>query len=476
MAGLSPCRRTAAEDEAIAHLLNRAAYGPTRELMEEVRCAGRATWIEEQLHPDAIDDPGLDARLAVYPSLSMSTAELLANYPRPQPGMPRDPATAPGRVLAELNASLITRAAHGRAQLQAVLVDFWLNHFNVYAPDGPTRWTVTSYANETIRPHVMGRFEDLLRATAESPAMLYYLDNYLSSAPGTRGARSGINENYARELMELHTLGVEGGYTQADVDEVARVFTGWTITGEQTGSYDFVYRRQWHDTGAKTVLGVSIPQGQIDEGYAVLELLAHHPSAADYIATRLVRRLVGDDAPSELVGAARDTFARTDGDLRAVVRAILTADAFYAPQYRGAKVKAPFEFVASALRALGADVRNGVAAARLIGQLGQPPLQSVPPTGWGDVAEDVVSVGGMLGRFDAAYRIASGGVAGARIDATRWAYLGRGWRSVNRLLVSILQQPASIQTRHALEQSAASGANPTVLLALALSSPEFQQQ
>src|SRR4030095_16605645 len=151
------------------------------------------------------------------------------------------------------------------------------------------------------------RFESLRRATAESPAMRYYLDNYLSNAPGTRGARSGINENYARELMELHTLGVEGGYTQADVDEVARVFTGWTITGEQTGSYDFVYRRQWHDTGAKTVLGVSIPQGQIDEGYAVLELLAHHPSAADYIATRLVRRLGGDDAPAALVAAARDT-------------------------------------------------------------------------------------------------------------------------------------------------------------------------
>jgi uncharacterized protein (DUF1800 family) len=357
-----------------------------------------------------------------------------------------------------------------------VLVDFWLNHFNVYAPDGPSRWTIIAYARDTVRPHVLGRFADLLRATAESPAMLYYLDNYLSSAPGTRGPRSGINENYARELMELHTLGVDGGYTQADVDEVASAFTGWTITNEQTGSIDFLYRSPWHDQRSKTVLGMTIEPGQIDQGYAVLDLLASHPSTADFIATKLVRRLVGDDAPPDLVAAARATFARSDGDLREVVRTILTAEAFYDPRYRGAKVKAPFEFVVAALRALGADVRDGIAAARLIGQLGQPLMQSVPPTGWSDAAEDVVSVGSMMSRFDAARRLASGAVAGVRVDRAQWNYLERRWRGVNRLLVSILQRAASLQTRHALEAAATSGADPIALVALALSSPEFQQQ
>ncbi len=472
----TPCSTAAAEDEAIAHLLNRAAYGPTRELMEHVRCVGRAAWIEEQLHPADIDDPALMARLAAYPSLEMSTAELLASYPRPVQGMPRDPKTAPGRILTELNASFVTHAVHGRAQLEAVLVDFWHNHFNVFAADGPTRWTIMAYARDTIRPHVLGRFEDLLRATAESPAMLYYLDNYLSAAPGTRGRASGINENYARELMELHTLGVDGGYTQADVGEVARAFTGWTTTGERTGSVDFLFRPQWHDTGSKTVLGVQIGPGQIDEGYEVLHLLAQHPSTAQYIATRLVTRLVSDDPPADLVAAARDAFVRTDGDLREMVRTILTADAFYEPGHHGAKVKAPFEFVASALRALGADVSNGVAAARLVGQLGQPLLQCVPPTGWPDVTEEVVSVGGMLSRFDAAWRISSGAVQGARLDSGQWDYLTRGWRVINRLLVSILQRPASLPTRQALQQAALNGADPTILVALALASPEFQQQ
>jgi len=464
--------RTASQRESIAHLLNRAAYGPTAELAEHVQCVGPTDWIEEQLHPDSIDDADLAARLAAYPSVAMSTAELLVRYPARKIGMMPDPTTAPGRILDDQNAALVTRAVHGRAQLEAVLTDFWLNHFNVLAPKGPTKWTIASYVRDTIRPHVLGRFEDLLRATAKSPAMLYYLDNYLNATDGDGG---GINENYGRELMELHTLGVDGGYTQDDVREVSRAFTGWSITPDESGAIDFVYHPTWHDTDPKTVLGVPIPRGQIAEGYRVLHLLAHHPSTANFIATELVRRLVSDDPPAALVSAARTAFIRTAGDLREVVRVILTADIFSDPRYYGAKAKSPLHFVASALRAVGADVKQGFAAAGLVAAIGQPLLQAVPPTGWSDRVEDVVSVGGMLSRFSAAQQLASNAVEGVDIDTHQWDYLKRGWRAVNRLLVAILQRPGTAATRHALERLVNEGAEPATVVALALSSPEFQQ-
>jgi uncharacterized protein (DUF1800 family) len=465
----------AASTDAIAHLLNRATYGPTAALVDEVRRVGTTAWIDAQLAADPAADAALEQRLAVYPTLNMSTAELLASYPEQEAGM-RDPATSPARIRAELVAARIVRGVHATAQLREVLVDFWANHFNVFGSEGPTRWTITAYERDTIRPYVLGRFEDLLRATAQSPAMLYYLDNYVSVASGTRGDGSGINENYARELMELHTLGVHGGYTQDDVVGVANTLTGWTITAPRSGTIDFQYVPRFHDPSAQTVLGSTIGRGQLDQGTAVLHALATHPSTAAFVARKLVERFVNDDPPAALVEKVEATFQSTEGDLSAVMRTLLTSRQFSSTRNRAAKVKAPLEFVISALRAVGADVTNGWPAARFVGLLGQSIYEAVPPTGWSELAPAVVSASGMLSRFDAAQRLTTGTVEGTTVDTTQWSGVGTGRSGATKLLSSILFRRSSKATRLAIQHAAEANADPTLLAALVLSSPEFQQQ
>ena len=295
------------------------------------------------------------------------------------------------QVLVELSAQKIVRAVYSDRQLEEVLTDFWFNHFNVYAGKGLTRVFITEYEREAIRPHVLGHFRDLLGATAKSPAMLFYLDNARSSRAGAdmerrrgqggrasrggaRSASGGINENYARELMELHTLGVDGGYTQQDVVNVARAFTGWTIAGPRKADAGrFVFNPRMHDTGEKVVLGHRIKAGGgIEDGEQVLDILASHPSTATFIATALSRRFVVDTPPPPLVERATAAFRQTGGDLRAVTRAILTSPEFFAPELYRAKVKTPFDFVVSALRATGADIRQPVPLERTMRELGMP--------------------------------------------------------------------------------------------------------
>ena len=265
---------------------------------------------------------------------------------------------------------------YSERQLQEVLTDFWFNHFNVDARKGVDRFLLTEYERDAIRPHVLGRFRDLLGATAKSPAMLFYLDNWMSADPEgvqsilatrrrlagmpnqTANARRGLNENYGRELLELHTLGVDGGYTQKDVTEVARAFTGWTIDRPQQGGGTFRFEPRIHDEGEKVVLGHHIKDGGIGDGEAVLDLLARHPSTARFIAGKLVRRFVSDSPPPALVDRAAARFTATDGDLREVMRTILTSPEFLAPDAYRSKTKTPFEFVVTALRATGADLAN----------------------------------------------------------------------------------------------------------------------
>ena len=299
-------RDAAAEDARILQLARRATFGATQELIAEIRAQGRERWLDRQLAPATITDPALMVRLSAYPSLTMDSAELLASFPQPKDATGMDAIGRPGRVLAEVSSDVVTRAVHARAQLAEVMTDFWLNHFNVYAAEGPTRWTCVEWVRDTIRPHALGRFRDLLRATAQSPAMLYYLDNYLSTAPGARTRRknAGLNENYARELMELHTLGVTGGYTQSDVQELARVFTGWTITPQRSGRIAFVFVPLLHDGGVKNVLGHRVePDGQA-EGERVLDLLAREPATAEHVVRKLVSRFVADVPPETLVQRA----------------------------------------------------------------------------------------------------------------------------------------------------------------------------
>jgi uncharacterized protein (DUF1800 family) len=471
----SPVAAATDEEHArIVHLLSRAAYGPTPELVEEVRAIGPTTWLAQQIEPERIADPELERRLSIYPALAMSAAELFVNYPRPDPGEPPQGIGRPPRIVAETQAALVTRATHARAQLREVLTDFWFNHFNVFAGEGPMPYLTPPYLRDAIRPNVFGRFEDLLRATATSPAMLYYLDNYASSR--ARRRRGGINENYARELLELHTLGTGGGYTQADVIEVAHAFTGWTISPPESASpFGFLFRDDWHQPGDKQVLSTTIPSGGREEGDRILGLLARDPATAELVSRKLVTRLVSDTPPEALVARIRDVYLATDGQLGWVVIGILSAAEFYDPVHRGAKVKSPLELVASALRAAGARVNLGVAAARLVGDLGQGLLLSQPPTGWPEVAAEILSPGGMVSRFDLAYRVASGGIDGVAVDVSRWNPIVREF-GVRGLSSYLLGREPSASTLAALEHAYAEGAGGTLLAALVLASPEFQQQ
>lgn len=365
----------------------------------------------------------------------------------------------------ELQMARILRAVYSERQLQEVMVDFWTNHFNVFANKGADRWLLTSYDRDTIRPHTLGKFHDLLRATAESPAMLFYLDNFQSVSPNAqtqqrpnagrrllpelvRGnnpqqptpqpqqQRRGINENYARELMELHTLGVDGGYTQKDVQEVARCFTGWTIfaprgagaaaravTGGRlaerlrTDAGTFYFNPRVHDDGEKVVLGQKIPAGGgVKDGLKVLEILARQPATARFIATKLVRRFVSDEPPPSLVERVAQTFQKTDGDIREMLRTIFTSTEFNSQDAYRAKVKRPFELAISAVRTLGADTNGGPQFHQWIARMGQPLYGFQTPNGYSDVAENWVNTGALLERMNFALALVSNRIPGTRVD------------------------------------------------------------
>ena len=465
-------------DEEIArtlHLLNRAAFGPSLRSLEEVQTMGRSAWLLEQLQPQNTADSALEEKLAVYPALAMSTSELLTNYPIEQSRDEPAGIGRPQRIPTEVAAAQLTRAVHARAQLREVMTDFWFNHFNVYSQAGLGRQTIVAYLRDAIRPHALGRFGDMLRATAESPAMLYYLDNYRSSRPGSAGRYSGINENYARELLELHTLGVNGGYTQEDIVEVARAFTGWTFTPARTGAIEFVFVPQRHIGGAKELLGTKIPAGDTSEGLAILKLLAAHPSTAQHIARKLLTRLVTEDPPQGWIDRTAAVFLATDGDIAWTVGSILGSAEFYGSQYRRNKAKTPLELVASTLRAVDADITVAVESARRVADLGQPLLRANPPTGWPEYGHEILSPGGMVSRFEFGYFAAADRLEGVRTDRALWEPIVGLWgpAGLAQYLLGELPGPA---TMGALTQAAENGAAPDVLAAIVLASPEFQLQ
>jgi uncharacterized protein (DUF1800 family) len=532
--------RRLSEDQQIAHVLNRFAFGARPGDIERVRQMGLDRWFEQQLYPDKIDDAATDAKLAPLTTLTMRNDELFAKFPQPgqlvrqlqrQGKLPADlqavvqerkqgnaqnsasangaknaadatanampntqaapnvAATAndtavdpnrkeyreairdymlehglqpPQRITAELQASRILRAVYSERQLQEVMVDFWTNHFNVFAGKGADRWLLVSYDRDTIRPHTFGKFEDLLVATAESPAMLFYLDNFQSVSPNApqpgmnprrqqmlrqlfgnqlppqaqqqqqQRAKRGINENYARELMELHTLGVDGGYTQKDVQEVARCFTGWTIIAPRGGAGlmngamaeregSFYFNPRQHDNGEKVVLGHKIPAGGgMSDGLMVLDILAHHPATAKFIATKLCRKFVMDNPTPELVGRVAAAFTKSDGDIRETLKAIFTSPEFNAPENFRAKTKTPFELAVSSIRALGGDTTGGPQLHQWIARMGEPLYQYQPPTGYPDTAEHWVNTGALLERINFALALAANRIPGTRVDLTKF--------------------------------------------------------
>ena len=521
---------------------------------------GLAKWIDQQLNPNSIDDKAVEARLETYPTLRMSSATILAQYPQPkqaekqaakqaqavastrsdaaaavvardmQPsrGRPQSAAQAPApaetqgapgqtseaddaantgaqpqavqmaanapdgaspmklddsqaniatrgtggkrdvltvdpnvvpraiaddskkpqRVVEELAMAKVTRAIYSQRQLQQIMDDFWFNHFNVFAGKGDDRWLLTSYERDVIQPHTLGKFKDLLTATAKSPAMLFYLDNFLSADPraaqraaAERAMRQqarwgrygqpfppsapqgqqqkknerGLNENYGRELMELHTLGVDGGYTQKDVTEVARCFTGWSIEKPKQDA-TFKFDERVHDPDPKIVLGKKIHAGGMRDGEEVIDLLVHHPSTAKFISTKMARRFVSDNPPPALVARMAQTFQSSDGDIRAVMKTMIYSPEFWSRDAYRAKVKTPFELVVSTARALGTDVDTPMPLVQWAGRIGEPLYQCQPPTGYSDKADAWVNTGALLNRLNYSLALASNKVRGSRSD------------------------------------------------------------
>lgn len=425
-------------DAAIDHVLSRVTFGPTDADRAHVREIGIARYLDEQLDPASIDDGALERRLAALPTLRTSTPALLTRFDPPRP-LPRHdevfpvtypappavkpPATNPGQVVSELQRAAFVRAAYSNRQLYERMVGFWENHFSIFVNKDKDRLYLTSFDRDTIRPFAMGNFRQLLGAVAHSPAMLYYLDNWQSTSAHPRYSRNGgptrlyggLNENYARELMELHTLGVDGGYTQKDVQEVARCFTGWTIYKVNEDGL-FMFNPAEHDNGEKWVLGHRIPpNGGIADGEMVLDILAHHPSTAHFIALKLARMFVGDYPPESVVRRGAAAFLKSDGSIAETLRAILTSREFRDGRTFDAKVKSPFEYAVSAVRATGAQTDGGPAMLAWIARMGQPLFGRITPDGYPDRAETWLSTGTLIERMNFAIALANNQIGGTRL-------------------------------------------------------------
>jgi uncharacterized protein (DUF1800 family) len=488
------------QDQAILHALNRFGYGPRPGDVERIRQMGLEKWIDQQLHPESIDDSALDQRLEKYPTLNHSASKLLEEYPPPSQAAKREGETkqeykqelvtkrreavaqtadtgndnmdraqqqlekmvGPNRIVAELSMAKIDRAIYSNRQLEAVMEDFWFNHFNVFANKGADKWMLTGYVRDTIRPHTLGKFQDLLTATAKSPAMLFFLDNWQSvdpvafkahqqeiamrraryqgmfadgfpptpgtfpgpatGAPGAQGQGRaaqqqdrGLNENYGREVMELHTVGVDTGYTQDDVIQMARCLTGWTVR-EPRRDPEFVFKPEFHAEGKKLVMGHTFNYGGEKDGEEALKMLAADPHTARFISTELARHFVSDNPPAALVDRMAKEYESSAGDIRSVMKAMIYSPEFWSKQSYRAKVKTPFELVASTARALNADVEVSLPLAQWVGRMGEPLFLCQPPTGYSDKASTWVNTGALLNRLNFALTFSAGHLAGTSVD------------------------------------------------------------
>jgi uncharacterized protein (DUF1800 family) len=425
----------------------------------------------ESMHPDRVEDM----------LIAMSQKERLRLF-GPAPSSIRREIfllNGPQQVVNyDLVDSKMLRAIESTHQLAEELDDFWFNHFNVFYEKGADRFLIPEYERVAIRPHVLGRFRDLLEATAKSPAMLYFLDNVQSVRPDldannpNRKVKRGLNENYGRELMELHTLGVNGGYIQQDVTEVARCFTGWTIQEARKGG-GFFYDDRLHDKGQKIVLGHLIPAGGgIEDGEQVLDILARHPSTAHFISKELAQRFVADNPPESLVNRMAQTFLATDGGIREVMKTMLDSKEFWSQGAYRAKVKTPLEMVASSARALNADVIDGWALANQVGTLGEPLYKKLEPTGYSNLNSEWINSSALLGRMNFAIQLANNRIESVKVNA---AAFGDDPAEVAKALMS---RAVSKQTRAAIDQALEDNKQrtPAMVAALVIGSPDFQKR
>jgi uncharacterized protein (DUF1800 family) len=583
-------------DEAILHAFNRLGFGTRPGDLERVKQMGLQKWIDQQLHPESIDDSGVEARLNRFPTLKMSSTKLEKEFPRPQvaakregitveeyrkeqqerarglvqsddeqagaqsdvKGARQDPEANPGqapaegkgekgfndrmidyadvrtpqRVVAELAMAKMTRAVYSERQLEEQMVDFWYNHFNVFAGKGADIWLITSYERDAIRPNAMGKFRDLLEATAKSPAMMFYLDNWLSAdpvawarmraeqqarqqrrflgpfggpfgrpgfpppaPPNAQNAKKqqerGLNENYGRELMELHTLGVDGGYTQDDVIEVAKAFTGWSIRKPQQDP-EFFFDDRIHDTSTKMVLGHKIQAGGMKDGEEVLDILARDPHTAHHISYELAQHFVADNPPHALVDRMTQTFEKTDGDIREVLHTMIYSPEFWSKDTYRVKIKTPFELVASVTRAVGAEVNIPLMLVQWTNRIGEPLYQCMPPTGYSTKADAWVNTGALLNRMNFSLALTADRIRGAQVDVS--ALLGdeagtNPSKALDRAIQVLLAGQATPETRATLEKQLddpqilraslddpVKQVNSALVAGLVLGSPEFQRR
>lgn len=518
-------------DQQAAQAVSRLTFGPRPGEVDRVNAMGTDRWIERQLSPDQIGDATLDGLLAELPVWSMQVKTLVDSFP-PQDIFIRDLRVARGiapnqqfqlspddsvalkaintranQLFNEFQAAKVLRAQMSERELVEVMTDFWENHFSVYVGKMPTRFTLLEYDRDVIRPHVLGKFRDLLGAVAHSAAMLYYLDNYQSVAdsnhmtlPELRQAqrtgrrpvnhrRNGLNENYGRELLELHTLGVDGGYTQKDVIAVARTLTGWTLDKPREGG-GFIFREGQHDAEPKVVLGHVLPAGRGEEdGEEVLDIISRHPATAHHIAFELARRFVSDTPSAALVNRVAETYRRTDGDIRAMLRTIFTSPEFFSRAAYRAKVKSPFELVLSARRVMNASPDTSSSTAGQIQRMGEQLFGHLAPNGWPETGDQWINAGSLLDRINFGVQVGAGRLRFAPAEQwPPWALLSAMPldKQVDGVVDQILGGNASPETREILFK----GQNPLVatnapapvrpslkdLLGIALGSPEFQRR
>jgi uncharacterized protein (DUF1800 family) len=559
------------EEQKIIHVLNRLGFGARPGDVERVKAIGLQKYIDQQLNPASINDAAAEAKLINLEIFKMTTAEIFAKYPNPAgllraiEGGRAAQAAAQGddqmsekerqerqqklrelytkydlrpanQMLPQIVSNRVLRAVYSERQLQEVMVDFWQNHFNVFAGKAAVRWYIPSYERDVIRKNALGNFKDLVVGTAQHPAMLFYLDNFESRSPNAQVSgnnrnanrlqqmirnggqlppqarqrmkdqyglndaqldqrlkemrnnpqpqqqqrpQPGINENYARELMELHTLGVDGGYTQKDIVEVAKSFTGWTIadprgyrrsagkmiTGEedrrlerlqrQAGvpddleSGEFYFNPRWHEGGAKTVLGQKVDEGGVKDGLRVIDILVKHPSTAKFIARKLAVKFVSDKPDEVLVKRVSDAFTKSNGDIKTTLRALFTDKEFFAAENYRAKIKTPFELAVSSIRAIGGNTNGGPAMLAMLNKLGEVPYGYQAPTGYPDTAEDWVNTGALLERLNFAIAVASNRIPGTRVDLKAFEQKERS-KILDAAVAEILDNDISATSRATL--------------------------